>query len=147
MTYAHAVEHLQGGASLISHCDKDAVFFFSPQGKVWELWAEVDSTYSWCCSTRHCGWLALQNLCGILLAFCEPDDHCRLLLQGQVKMVPHINMFGRLPHSPNNHPMLPTCSASLRPAQFDFKSCCAGVMRLGCRLLLTLFLVAPAASS
>ena len=45
------------------------------------------------------------------------------------------SFFGRLPHFPNNHPMLPTWLASLRAAHFDCKSCCAGLQSLGFRVL------------
>ena len=95
MVHALRVEVLQGATSLISHCNEDAVLFFSSQGKVCELWAIFESTLSsWFWISRHCGWiwLTVQDALGLQLAFCEPDDHCKLFLQDCVQMVPHLHI-------------------------------------------------------
>ena len=95
MVHALRVEVLQGATSLISHCNEDAAFFSSSHSKVGELWAVFEFTLCpWICSSRHCGWLWLtsQDVLGLQLAFCEPDDHCRLFLQDFVQMVPHLRI-------------------------------------------------------
>ena len=145
MVHALRVEVLQGATSLISHCNEDAVFFFSSQGKVCELWAVFEPTLSsWFWISRHCGWiwLTFQDVLGLQLAFCEPDDHCKLFLQDCVQMVPHLHISRPLAPIPKQPPNVADVIGIVASCPFRVRHLLFGRDVSGLPLAALLFLLA-----